>query len=187
MLTGLGLLFTYAYLTFYNMDVSSQVMKIVGWRAKKYPHSLPEQDIRQQVNLLEDIGNQIQAFIFEMVYYTPMNLIVILITLMDESYSPWVLVTMDCFFNTALYFFRKWPYDKYNVAFLESHLAYSMGFGLFVSFMANIVLPASLSISGFLLISQWMIINAIIFTPPDKDFSSLDEVWLYVSNRSKRR
>ena len=29
---------------------------------------------------------------------------------------------MDSFFNTAFYYFRKWPYDKYNVAFLEAKL-----------------------------------------------------------------
>lgn len=53
-----------------------------------------------------------------MAYYTPMNLLLIVITLFEDRYFLAIMVIMDCFFNTAFYYFRKWPYDKYNVAFL---------------------------------------------------------------------
>ena len=53
-----------------------------------------------------------------MVYYTPANLILIVIAIFDDKYFPWFIALMDSFFNTAFYFFRKWPYDRFNVAFL---------------------------------------------------------------------
>jgi len=83
---------------------------------------------------------------------------------------------MDCFFNTAFYYFRKWPYDKYNVAFLESHMSYALGYGAFVSVVTNIILPTSMSIGGYLLISQWMIINALCHTPPIVEFNSFADI-----------
>jgi hypothetical protein len=93
-------------------------MKVIIWRTQQNPGSMPELDKRQKYNLFVEMSYLIQSFIFEMVYYTPMNLLVVVITLFDEKYFPILLVIMDSFFNTAFYFFRKWPYDKYNVAFL---------------------------------------------------------------------
>ena len=84
---------------------------------------------------------------------------------------------MDCFFNTAFYFFRKWPYDKYNVAFLEANMSYAMGYGFFVSLVANLILPPSMSIGGYLLLSQWMIINALCHSPPKVEFDSFSSIF----------
>lgn len=165
-LTGLSLIFTYSYLIFYNMDVTEKAMKVIIWRTQQNPGSMPELDKRQKYNLFVEMSYLIQSFIFEMVYYTPMNLLVVVITLFDEKYFPILLVIMDSFFNTAFYFFRKWPYDKYNVAFLEKFMPYCLGYGAFVSIFANVILPPSMSIGGYLLISQWMIINALYHTPP---------------------
>ena len=111
-----------------------------------------------------------------MAFYTPVSLLLIIFTLFEERYFPWVLAIMDCFFNTAFYFFRKWPYDRYNVAFLESHMSYALGYGAFVSIMTDIILPPSMSIGGYLLISQWMIINALYHSPPKIEFNSLSEI-----------
>lgn len=133
---------------------------------------MPEPDVKQKRDLLWDMGNQLQSLIFELVYYTPMHVLLIVITLFDPIWFPWLLVIMDSFFNTAFYFFRKWPYDKYNLAFLEHHLPYALGYGFFVSLMTNIVLPSSMNIGGYLLISQWMIINALSHSPPHKKFTS---------------
>jgi hypothetical protein len=94
---------------------------------------------------------------------------------------------MDSFFNTAFYYFRKWPYDKYNVAFLEKNLAYCLGYGFFVSIVTNVMLPPSMSIGGYLLISQWMIINALYHTPPQKEFNSFAEIYEVLSSREERR
>ena len=148
---------------------------------------MPELDMRQRYNLFVEMGYLIQSFIFEMVYYTPMNLLVIVITLFDEKYFPIVLVIMDSFFNTAFYFFRKWPYDQYNVAFLEKFMPYCLGYGAFVSIVANVVLPPSMSIGGYLLISQWMIINALYHTPPQIEFHSFREILDVLYSREKRR
>ena len=101
-----------------------------------------------------------------------MRIILIIVTLLDQSYFPWVLVLMDSFFNTAFYFFRKWPYDKYNVAFLEKNLSYCIGYGLPVSFIVTMVLPSSMATGTYLLISQYMIINAMAHSPPHAIFTS---------------
>ena len=101
-----------------------------------------------------------------------MRILLIIVTLLDQSYFPWVLVLMDSFFNTAFYFFRKWPYDKYNVAFLEKNLPYCIGYGFPVSFMVTILLPSSMATGGYLLISQYMIINALTHSPPQVLFTS---------------
>lgn len=114
----------------------------------------------------------VQSFIFELIFYTPMNLALIVITMFEETYSPWILVIMDSFFNAAFYYFRKWPYDKYNVAFLEKHMAYCLGYGFPVSFITNWLLPPSFSIGGYLLISQYMIVNALCHSPPNITFKS---------------
>lgn len=173
-MTGLSLIFTYGYLIFYNMDVTDQAMKIIAWKHQHCPQLMPEADVRERINILTDISNQIQSFIFEMVYYTPMNLLLIIITLFDETYFPILLVVMDSFFNAAFYYFRKWPYDRYNVAFLEKQMAYSLGYGFFVSLVSNVLLPSTMSIGGYLLISQWMIINAICHSPPAVEFNSFE-------------
>ena len=44
---------------------------------------MPELDIRNKFNIFDDLSNQVQSFIFEMIYYTPMNILVIIITLFD--------------------------------------------------------------------------------------------------------
>lgn len=102
-----------------------------------------------------------------------MNVFLIVITMFEVTYSPWLLVIMDSFFNAAFYYFRKWPYDKYNVAFLEKQMAYCLGYGFPVSFITNWLLPPSFSIGGYLLISQYMIVNALCHSPPKITFNSL--------------
>lgn len=66
-------------------------------------------------------------------------------------------------------------------------MSYCLGYGLFVSVVANIILPPSLSITGFLLISQWMIINAICHSPPEIEFHSFQEIWEVLTTPEKRR
>jgi hypothetical protein len=66
-------------------------------------------------------------------------------------------------------------------------MAYSLGYGFFVSITTNVMLPPSMSIGAYLLISQWMIINALYHTPPQKEFSSFSEIILVLTNREERR
>ena len=64
LLKTLSLLFTYTYLVFYNMDVTQLTGQIITWKTKKYPGTMPEADVKQKIDLLWDMGNQIQCLIF---------------------------------------------------------------------------------------------------------------------------
>ena len=122
------------------------------------------------------MSNRIQSFIFKMAFYMPVSLFLIICGLFDQIYFPWVLAIMDCFFNTAFYYFSKWPYDRYNVAFLEAHMPYAVGFGSFVSILTDALLPSSVAVGAYLILSQWMIINALYFSPPEVEFNSIGDI-----------
>jgi hypothetical protein len=165
------------------MEVTEKAQKVIIWRTQQHPGTMPELDKRYKYNPFVEMSYLIQSFIFEMLYYTPMNVLLIIITLFDEKYFPVLLVIMDSFFNACFYYFRKWPYDNFNVAFLEKHMAYCLGYGFFVSVVTNVMLPPSMSIGAYLLISQWMIINALYHTPPKVEFSSFSEIYKIITNR----
>lgn len=116
-----------------------------------------------------------------------MNAIVIVISLFEDTWSPIILTITDSFFNAAFYFFRKWPYDKFNLAFMEKNMAYMLGYGFFVSFITNLPLPPSLSIGCYLILGQWMIINAILTSPPEIEFTSWGQIYRAVTNYDERR
>jgi hypothetical protein len=75
-------------------------------------------------------------------------------------------VFFNSFFNSTFYFFRRWHYDRYNVAFLAHHLFYNVGFGMFVTVVSDLLLPKTLSTGAYMMISQFMIINALLHSPP---------------------
>jgi uncharacterized membrane protein len=43
---GLSLIWTYAYLSFYNMDATKLAQEVIIWKAKKTKETIPELDIR---------------------------------------------------------------------------------------------------------------------------------------------
>jgi hypothetical protein len=49
-----------------------------------------------------------------------------------------------------------------------------LGYGFFVSLICNMILPSSLARGGYLLISQWMIINCTLHSPPEAEFTNLE-------------
>lgn len=53
---------------------------------------------------------------------------------------------------------------------MEKNLAYMLGYGLFVSVVCNFLLPPSLARPAYFLLSQWMIINAVLHSPPSTAF-----------------
>jgi len=173
---GLSLIWTSVYLSFYNADATKLAQEIIVWKARKTKEVIPELDVREKIDPITDISNQLQSFIFRMVFYIPVSYLLTILSLFDQIYFPWMLAIMDCFFNTAFYYFRKWPYDKYNVAFLEAYMSYCLGFGALVSITIDIVIPSYLSISGYMLISQWMIINALYYNPPAIEFNSFADI-----------
>ena len=66
-------------------------------------------------------------------------------------------------------------------------MAYAMGYGAFVSITCDILLPTSLSIGGYLLISQWMVINALYHSLPEVEFNSfIDIVQIFKGDSRKK-
>lgn len=86
------------------------------------------------------------------------------------SYFPFIgttiLMISESFFNSAFYFLKKWPYDRFNVAFMEKNIAYMLGYGFFISFVCNVCLSGDFSRGAYFVLSQWMIINCLLFSPP---------------------
>ena len=56
-----------------------------------------------------------------------------------------------------------------------------------MSIVTNVLLPSTMSIGGYLLISQMMIINAFCHTPPEVEFNSFAEIFNILGKRSERR
>ena len=81
------------------------------------------------------------------------------------------LLISESFFNSAFYFLKKWPYDRYNIGFIERNLPYMLGYGFFVSLVCNVMLSGDLARGAYFLISQWMIINCLLYGPPEKEFT----------------
>ena len=66
-------------------------------------------------------------------------------------------------------------------------MPYCLGYGFFVSLATRIILPSSMAIGGYLLISQWMIINALYHTPPQIQLHSFEDIFRVLTNRDERR
>lgn len=75
------------------------------------------------------------------------------------------VVISEAFFNSAFYFLSTWPYDKYNAAFIESQKYYMLGFGMFVSVLCNYFLSGFTALGVCLIVSLWMLINSVIYSP----------------------
>lgn len=61
-----------------------------------------------------------------------------------------------------------------------------LGYGFFVSFICNVCLSGDLSRGAYFIISQWMIINCLLYSPPEKNFTNFSEVWKYVTSSELR-
>lgn len=113
------------------------------------------------------LSNTLKSFVFLLLYYTP----IFIFCLILSSFIPWLgaifLLISESFFNSTFYFLKNWPYDRFNVAFLEKQLPYMLGYGFFVSFVTNILFTGDIGRGLYFMISQWMIINAVVYSPPD--------------------
>jgi hypothetical protein len=76
-----------------------------------------------------------------------------------------VMVVSEAFFSATFFFLSTWPYDKYNVAFLELNIAYLTGFGMFISILGNYLLTGITSLGVCMLFSLWMLINSVLYSP----------------------
>lgn len=61
---------------------------------------------------------------------------------------------------------KTWPFDKYNIGFMEKNISYMIGYGLTVSFVCNYCLSGSYATGAYLIMSLWMLINSVIYSPP---------------------
>lgn len=97
------------------------------------------------------------------------------------------LIFSESFFNGIFFFLRKWPYDEYNIGFIEKKWAYLTGFGLVISVVCNYLLASNALVSNgaYLLLSVWMIVNMTVSSPPDLEIKSLTE--MINALKSKRR
>ena len=106
--------------------------------------------------------------IFLVLYYLPIYLCCSLVFINIPILGPVLLLLSESFFNSAFYFLKLWPYDKYNIGFMERYWAYMLGYGFFVSLVCNFILGGSLARGAYFLISLWMIINCILHGPPER-------------------
>ena len=69
---------------------------------------------------------------------------------------------------------------------MELNLSYMLGYGFFVSLVCNVILSGEWARAMYFLISQWMIINSILFGPPKQQFESMEEVFECFKSSEKR-
>lgn len=118
--------------------------------------------------MLVNLSNKIKSFIFLVSY-----LVVFLVSSLLLIHVPYLgrlnLIISEGFFNGIFFFLRKWPYDEFNIGFIERKWAYLVGYGMFISFVCNYVFmnDTLLSNGAYLMLSVWMIVNMAVSSPPD--------------------
>lgn len=61
-----------------------------------------------------------------------------------------------------------------------------IGYGLFVSLICNYFLAGSLATGAYLVLSLWMLINSIMYSPPLVEFKSMEDIIQIFSSESSR-
>lgn len=75
------LLLSYGYLFFYNIEAMTATKEIALWSAN-FPHTYYcEFDVRENFNKFYAISNLVKNFIFLLLYYTPLNIVLIIVSL----------------------------------------------------------------------------------------------------------
>lgn len=62
-----------------------------------------------------------------------------------------------------------------------------LGYGFFISFICNFLLSGVFATAAYLLISLWMLINTIIYSPPVVQFNSMADVINIFKETKKRK
>ena len=81
---------------------------------------------------------------------------------------------------------KTWPFDKYNIGFMEKNMSYMIGYGLIVSLICNYFLAGPLATGAYLVLSLWMLINSIMYSPPLVEFKSIEDIIEIFTNESSR-
>lgn len=100
--------------------------------------------------------------------------------------GTFLLILSESFFNGVFYFMKTWPFDKYNIGFMEKNMSYMIGYGLFVSLVCNYFLAGSLATGAYLVLSLWMLINSIMYSPPMIEFKSIDDIIKIFASETSR-
>lgn len=125
--------------------------------------------MKEKFDALYAMSNLIKNFIFLLLFYTPLNLLLMIVQIFFPILGSILLVISESFFSAAFYYLEKWPYDRFNIAFIEKNVAYMLGYGFFVALICNALLDGFLGIAAFFLISLWMMINCQLYSPPPID------------------
>lgn len=97
-----------------------------------------------------------------------------------------MLILSESFFNGVFYFMKTWPFDKYNIGFMEKNMSYMVGYGFTVSVVCNYFLSGSMATGAYLVLSLWMLINSVIYSPPLIQFNSFDDILKILANQNER-
>lgn len=65
-------------------------------------------------------------------------------------------------------------------------MSYMIGYGLTVSVVCNLVLSGSYATGAYLILSLWMLINSVIYSPPEAHFKSIEDVLRVFAKESER-
>jgi hypothetical protein len=82
---------------------------------------------------------------------------------------------------------KTWPFDKYNIGFMEKNIAYMIGYGFTVSLICNYVLSGPFSTGAYLIMSLWMLINSVVYSPPLVQFESKEDILRIFANSAERK
>lgn len=119
----------------------------------------------QNIPHFQYISGVIKGIIFLVFYYVPIVIITTILAELIPYFGMFTVIVSEAFFNAAFFFLSTWPYDRYNAAFLEKEKYYLLGFGMFVSIICNYFLSGFASLGVCLIISLWMLMNSVIYSP----------------------
>ena len=122
-----------------------------------------------------------------MFYYLPIFIVETQLLLGVPYLGRLVLIVLESFFNGAFYYLQNWPYDVFNVGFIEKNFAYMFGYGFVISVICNYFLEGIYATAAYLIISLWMLINTIVFSPPEVKFNNLNDVVEIIFKKYKQR
>lgn len=86
------LLLSYGYLFFYNIEAMTATKDIALWSCNFNQTYFCQFDVKEKFNKLYAMSNLIKNFIFLLLYYTPLNLVLIVISLFFPTFGSVVLV-----------------------------------------------------------------------------------------------
>lgn len=138
------------------------------------------------MTVLDSLANKIKSFIFLACYF-----VVFVVSSVVLIHIPYLgrlnLIISESYFNGIFFFLRKWPYDEYNVGFMEKSWAYLTGFGLAISIICNYLFASNnlLSTGFYFLLSVWMIVNMTVSSPPDLEIKSFSDMYKVLTTKRK--